>query len=300
MRPSLLYATTSLLLLLCVSTVTAKNHKNDPATNKSPSFIRALSIPRGGDSAPSFRQQLEQYEKSMKVFLGHYETASVHMKEVLEKTLTFHGKTNNAMNDLEDGLFKVSIQLSMLPTELSTHFKVLHGNMLTLQEAATTMLDQLAVYVELVTRCLQLVEGLVSEVREKSLQLPQIKKQERRLQRNGGSKYTKLQQRVQEDMMYLQETSLSVRDEVLEMDTRGREDVWPTFIENVKAVHEAAVNVDRIFQSIRDGRGSNGLTNSSDVVVSESMPAEEAMNYGLAGDAVQEVEVEMTTYQYSW
>lgn len=304
MRLSVIYSV-SLLGLLNVATATAKSNNPINANNNKPSFIRhnaVWSIPRGGDAPPSFRQQLDQYETSMKDFTKHYDALSVHMKEVLEKALTFHGKTTKAMEDLELGLFKVSIQLSMLPAELTKHFTILKEHMLTLQQAATTMMDQLAVHIELVTQCAQLVEGLLSEIKTKTSELPRIKKQERRL-KNSGTKYAKLQQSVQEDMLHLQQTSLSVRDEVMNMDARGREDVWPTFMENVKTVHEAALNVDRTFRAMGGAGGANGSNNNNTAVAAApgSMPAGEVMDYGLAADnGVQEVEVEMTTYQYSW
>jgi diadenosine tetraphosphate (Ap4A) HIT family hydrolase len=261
-----------------------------------------LIVPRGGGSndsdgngnppaqQPTFPQQLQHYETSMTAFLNHYQTATEHMLAVLTRTMELDQKTDKALKDLQFGLFRVQLQLSMLPPELCGNFQTLHAEMLALQAAANTMLTQLGIYTEVVTKCLEMVQGLIQKVQEKANELPQLEKEERKLRSSmrGNKKkkkqYDKLQFKVQADVA---------------MDKHAREDIWPIFMDSIQKVQEAAKNVDRIFKSVINVRNGNGNSGSSTVpFVTPDASSSSSYNYGLEAD-VQEVEVEMTTYQFN-
>jgi hypothetical protein len=301
----------SLLLLLLSSLLQGCISASNPYT---PAF---LIVPRGGGSndsdgngnppaqQPTFPQQLQHYETSMTAFLNHYQTATEHMLAVLTRTMELDQKTDKALKDLQFGLFRVQLQLSMLPPELCGNFQTLHAEMLALQAAANTMLTQLGIYTEVVTKCLEMVQGLLQKVQEKANELPQLEKEERKLRSSmrGNKKkkkqYGKLQFKVQADVANLQQTTMGINNDIIAMDKHAREDIWPIFMDSIQKVQEAAKNVDRIFKSVINVRNGNGNSGSSTVpFVTPDASSSSSYNYGLEAD-VQEVEVEMTTYQFN-
>jgi hypothetical protein len=299
-----------LLLLLLSSLLQRCISASQP---RAPPF---LIVPRGGGSndgnpssaqQPSFPKQLQHYEKSMAAFLNHYQTATEHMLTVLTRTMELDQKTDKALKDLKFGLLRVQLQLSMLPPELCGNFKTLHAEMLALQVAAGTMLTQLGIYTEVVTKCLEMVQGLIQHVQEKANELPQLQKEERKLRSSMRSnnkkkkKYVKLQMKLQADVANLQQTTMGINNDIIAIDKHAREDVWPIFMESIQQVQEAAKNVDRIFKAVinvRNGQGNSGSVPFVAPDTSSSSAPLANYNYGREAD-VQEVEVEMTTYQFN-
>mmetsp|Transcript_24102 Transcript_24102/g.39883 ORF Transcript_24102/g.39883 Transcript_24102/m.39883 type:complete len:176 (-) Transcript_24102:111-638(-) len=172
-----------------------------------------------------------------------------------------------------------------------------------------SMLAQLTIYTDIVTKCLTMVHTLIEVVQQKATELPQLQKDERRLRRpqHNNKKHVNLQKRVQEEVMALQQTTMGINNEILVLDKQAREEVWPLFMEQIKQVQEAARTVDRLFQSIVVRNQSNHQGNSDNSAAAagnwtppgaSSSPVTN-YNYGLEEANVQEVEVEMTTYQFN-